>query len=78
VRWRLSSSGAHQATDEADTLLCNSLFTASVIRKTFPEIRKDIEVVYPGIDAKQYLLPLDGSEHDATLEWVLFLELKWV
>lgn len=38
-----------KATGEADLILVNSEYTASVFRKTFPEIKKEIHILYPTV-----------------------------
>ncbi|CAH1117856.1 unnamed protein product [Phaedon cochleariae] len=38
-----------KATGQADVILVNSQYTASVFRKTFPQIKKSIHILYPTI-----------------------------
>lgn len=39
----------YKCTAQADVLLVNSEYTATIFRKTFPKIKKDIEILYPTI-----------------------------
>lgn len=42
------------STGMADRILVNSDFTATVFRSVFPEIRRQLQIVYPGIKTSDY------------------------
>lgn len=48
-----------RATGEADIILVNSEYTASVFRETFPQIKKGIHILYPTV-ARSYQKTVDG------------------
>ena len=41
-------------TGQADRILVNSRFTASTFNAIFPDVRNQLQIVYPGIRAKDY------------------------
>ncbi|EIN07946.1 alpha-1,3-mannosyltransferase ALG2 [Punctularia strigosozonata HHB-11173 SS5] len=51
-------------TRQADVILANSKFTASVFRAHFTSIRIDPKVVYPGINISVYETAFDSSDPD--------------
>lgn len=42
------------STGMADRILVNSNFTATIFRSVFPEVRKQLQIVYPGIRTSDY------------------------
>jgi len=50
----------------ADKILVNSQFTRSIFKESFPKINTVPEVLYPGINTKEYEKNID--ELDKTLD----------
>ncbi|XP_066248306.1 alpha-1,3/1,6-mannosyltransferase ALG2 [Euwallacea similis] len=51
-----------KATSFADIILVNSVYTASIFRETFPQIKKPIQILYPTI-AYSYLESVQKRKH---------------
>lgn len=47
-------------TAQADRILVNSHFTARIFQETFPQVRKQLQIVYPGVHTDTL-----GSSQDA-------------
>lgn len=76
-----------KATGEADLILVNSEYTASIFRKTFPQIKKEIHILYPtvansyqktvaGIKTVRSIQEMVPEIDSASKDTVLFLSLN--
>lgn len=50
------------ATAQADRILVNSNFTATMFKSVFPQVHRQLQIVYPGIDAKSFGITAEADE----------------